>query len=312
MFHVIEIKMRWRRENGLPERFDAMKNVKPIVAMNTDKPLNDQTMLADYFRMCHVLIIRFLMSAHDWQDWAINGIDDLGGIHETVLHSLFPSNLLFPIGRVTQTSASSSQQSGRYMEISLWSFFFKYTFYIRRRDHHSCSIQNVVCFFTFFTTEFHLEILRIFFENSLNIIIIVVIDLFINSIFVAAENSTTFFCVKVVLVMNDVIFCFNNIIFVEKFNVLTNTYVVVRVFALISPDSTNIMSFVSSSTVSIDRNVILSFCSFSYYSFKHVFDDRILHLILFFFDLITLHIFRQNEFVVKTSNLVKNDSFFTK
>lgn len=54
MFHVIEKEMLWRRSHGLPEGFDAMKNVKPIVAVGADKPLGDQIMLADYFRRRHL------------------------------------------------------------------------------------------------------------------------------------------------------------------------------------------------------------------------------------------------------------------
>jgi hypothetical protein len=53
MFHVIEKEMRWRRKNNLPEGFEALKNVKPIVAAGAEQPLGDQTMLADYFRTCH-------------------------------------------------------------------------------------------------------------------------------------------------------------------------------------------------------------------------------------------------------------------
>ena len=56
MFHVIEKEMLWRRSNGLPEGFEAMKNVKPVVAVGADKPLGDQIMLADYFRTCHLPI----------------------------------------------------------------------------------------------------------------------------------------------------------------------------------------------------------------------------------------------------------------
>jgi hypothetical protein len=51
MFHVIEKEMRWRREMGQPEGFDMVKKSKPIVAVGAEKPLGDQTMLADYFRM---------------------------------------------------------------------------------------------------------------------------------------------------------------------------------------------------------------------------------------------------------------------
>ena len=51
MFHVIEKELRWRRKHDLPEGFEALMKGKPIVAVGADKPLGDQTMLADYFRM---------------------------------------------------------------------------------------------------------------------------------------------------------------------------------------------------------------------------------------------------------------------
>jgi len=50
MFHILERETQWRRENGLPEGFGAMRASRPIVAVGAKDPLEDQKMLADYFR----------------------------------------------------------------------------------------------------------------------------------------------------------------------------------------------------------------------------------------------------------------------
>ena len=50
MFHVIEKEMQWRRKSGRAEGFETLKTSKPIVAVGADRPLNDQIMMADYFR----------------------------------------------------------------------------------------------------------------------------------------------------------------------------------------------------------------------------------------------------------------------
>ena len=51
MFHVIEKEMQWRRKSGRAEGFGTLKKCKPVVAVGAEKPLNDQIMMADYFRM---------------------------------------------------------------------------------------------------------------------------------------------------------------------------------------------------------------------------------------------------------------------
>lgn len=51
MFHVLENEMNWRRERGQVEGFEAMKASRPIVAVGAEMPLEDQLMMADYFRM---------------------------------------------------------------------------------------------------------------------------------------------------------------------------------------------------------------------------------------------------------------------
>lgn len=50
MFHVIEKEMRWRKDNGRPEGFDALKKSKPIVAVGADEPLGGERMKAAYYR----------------------------------------------------------------------------------------------------------------------------------------------------------------------------------------------------------------------------------------------------------------------
>jgi hypothetical protein len=51
LFHVIEKELEWRKARGQLEGFEAMKNSKPIVAVGADHPLDDELLMADYFRM---------------------------------------------------------------------------------------------------------------------------------------------------------------------------------------------------------------------------------------------------------------------
>jgi hypothetical protein len=50
MFHVIEKELEWRRNRGQLEGFDTLKTFKPIVAVGAEQPLEDQLLIADYFR----------------------------------------------------------------------------------------------------------------------------------------------------------------------------------------------------------------------------------------------------------------------
>lgn len=51
LFHVIERELEWRRAHGRVEGFETMHTSKPIVAIGAHHPLNDELLMADYFRM---------------------------------------------------------------------------------------------------------------------------------------------------------------------------------------------------------------------------------------------------------------------
>ena len=51
LFHVIEKELEWRRARGQLEGFDVMKSSKPIVAVGANHPLEDEILMADFFRM---------------------------------------------------------------------------------------------------------------------------------------------------------------------------------------------------------------------------------------------------------------------
>ena len=51
MFHILEKELNWRKKKGRLEGFETLKASKPVVAVGAEKPLEDQLMLADYFRM---------------------------------------------------------------------------------------------------------------------------------------------------------------------------------------------------------------------------------------------------------------------
>lgn len=50
LFHVLEKEIEWRKANGKPEGFETMKAHKPIVAVGPKHPLEDEELMADYFR----------------------------------------------------------------------------------------------------------------------------------------------------------------------------------------------------------------------------------------------------------------------
>jgi hypothetical protein len=58
IFHVIEKELKWREARGQLAGFEAMLASKPIVAVGADHPLEDELLMADYFRKQSCAAIR--------------------------------------------------------------------------------------------------------------------------------------------------------------------------------------------------------------------------------------------------------------
>ena len=69
--------MLWRQENGREQGFGALRASWPIVAVGAEDPLENQKMLADYFRM-------YIYPDHTIKLTDTDGRDGLGGIHASV------------------------------------------------------------------------------------------------------------------------------------------------------------------------------------------------------------------------------------
>lgn len=50
MFHVLELEKEWRIANGKVPGFGSLGACKPVVAVGAEQPLEDEELLADYFR----------------------------------------------------------------------------------------------------------------------------------------------------------------------------------------------------------------------------------------------------------------------
>lgn len=60
MLHIIERETQWRKAQGKPEGFATLRAHKPVIAVGAEQPLDDQRMLADYFRRrdCSLLLFQ--------------------------------------------------------------------------------------------------------------------------------------------------------------------------------------------------------------------------------------------------------------
>jgi hypothetical protein len=50
LFRVVERELEWRRNRGQLEGFDSLKVFRPTIAVGAEQPLEDQSLMADYFR----------------------------------------------------------------------------------------------------------------------------------------------------------------------------------------------------------------------------------------------------------------------
>ena len=55
MLHVIEQELHWRKQHGRAEGFESLRASRPTVAVGAERPLEDQLVMADYFRMLETL-----------------------------------------------------------------------------------------------------------------------------------------------------------------------------------------------------------------------------------------------------------------
>ena len=73
LFHVIEMELEWRKARGQLEGFETMLASKPIVAVGAEHSLEDELLMADYFRMLDSYTNKPLNTADHsprWRRWA--------------------------------------------------------------------------------------------------------------------------------------------------------------------------------------------------------------------------------------------------
>jgi hypothetical protein len=88
LFHVIEKELEWRRARGQLEGFGAMLSSKPLVAVGADHPLEDEILMADYFRMVPSVTSKLIILTI-----VEDGVDGLAGVHTTVRFSIVRCHL---------------------------------------------------------------------------------------------------------------------------------------------------------------------------------------------------------------------------
>ena len=50
LFHIVEQELEWREKNGKALKYESLRKFKPIVAVGAEGPLEEQLLMADYFR----------------------------------------------------------------------------------------------------------------------------------------------------------------------------------------------------------------------------------------------------------------------
>lgn len=79
MFYVLEKELLWRKQHGVPEGFETLRQSRPLVSIGATKPLDGQPTASDFFRE---LGVHFCISATI--DFEVDGLDGLCGIHTSV------------------------------------------------------------------------------------------------------------------------------------------------------------------------------------------------------------------------------------
>lgn len=203
LFHVLEKELAWRKETGRPEGYGAMKASKPIVAVGPEHSLEDECLMADYFRKS--------MFSADMEDAGqllanlgydmLDGEDGLHNVHNVHPH-LSPADTWKSL---FQDDADSSV------------------------DHSTFSP-----YFTPSKEPAHKEILRILRENPVDTVSVCAVGPLTNVALAAAEDPETFLRVKELVVMGGAVNVEGNVTPVAEFNCYADAVAAARVYALTS------------------------------------------------------------------------------
>ncbi|KAL8678529.1 MAG: hypothetical protein Q9224_007108, partial [Gallowayella concinna] len=264
MFHVIEKEMRWRKDNGRPEGFDALKKSKPIIAVGADKPLGGERMEAAYF----------------------HGADGLGDVHASVKAPCLTHTPPHPSANPINTSQHPHHSSPS----ETWQHLFDRpppdtilsAVAIEKTDDTSTSSP----LFTPSSSASYLEILRILDQEPPDTITLIAIGPLTTLATAAAHAPKVFMKAKSLIVMGGAVAVPGNMTPVAEFNTIADAVAAARLYALTSPqpESTMPPPFDSSSATAVPD-----------YPPAHQLGDRRLKIIKFPLDITTRHSFRREQ-----------------
>ncbi|KAL2387899.1 hypothetical protein RJ035_003841 [Blastomyces gilchristii] len=209
LFHTIERELKWRREHGKPEGFDSLKKCKPTIAVGANRPLEDEMMMADYFREAFYRLV----TLSTFNGAATILTDRYLALHPHLTPEQTWESLFFP---PTQNGATAATAKAAL-------------------DHSHDSL------FIASREPAHKEMLRILKENDPETITIVAIGPLTNLATAAAEDPETFLRAKEVVVMGGAIDIPGNVTPTAEFNTYADAAAAARVFALTSLRPTSTM-----------------------------------------------------------------------
>ncbi len=206
LFHVLEKEIEWRKSTGRPEGFGAMRANKPIVAVGPEHPLEDEELMADYFRMLRYLTL--ILYEPCVTNRTKDGLDGLHNVHDAHPH-LTPADT--------------------------WKSLFD------SESNDSVDPSTISPYFTPSKSPSHKEILRILKENPADTVIILAVGPLTNVALAAATDPETFLRVKELVVMGGAVHCEGNCTPVAEFNCYADAVAAARVYALTSPTPSSTM-----------------------------------------------------------------------
>lgn len=198
LFHVLAEELAWRRQTGRPEGYGAMKASRPVVAVGPEHSLEDEELMADYFRTPSLqgpALQRFALTSP-----LADGLDGLHNVHATHPH-LCPADT--------------------------WKSLF-------HGDGAPDDSPEAWPYFTPSKQPAHLEMLRILRENPVDTVSILAVGPLTNVALAAAHDPHTFLRVKELVVMGGAVNVEGNVTPVAEFNCYADAVAAARLYALTS------------------------------------------------------------------------------